>query len=53
MFGFAVAGSKFDGTGLTNEQIWQTHVALLGLGVPEPELRFVKGFPPLCMGEAL
>lgn len=53
MLGFAVAGSKFDGTGLTNEQIVQTHVALLGRGVLEPEPRCTEGFPPLCMGEAL
>jgi hypothetical protein len=28
----AVAGSKFDGTGLENEQIGHIHVALTGLG---------------------
>lgn len=52
MFGFAVAGSKLDGTGLTNEQIVQTHVASLGLGVLEAEPRYMEGLPSLCMGEA-
>ncbi len=51
--GFAVAGSKFDGTGFTNEQIVQTHVALLGVGVLGPEPRLARGLPLLYMGEAL
>ncbi len=53
MLGFAVAGSKFEGTGLTNEQIVQTHVALLGLGVLEPGPGYIEELPPLCMGKAL
>ena len=53
MFEFAVAGSKFEGTGLENEQIVQTHVALLGLGVLDPDLAFGKDLEPRCIGEAL
>ena len=53
MFEFAVAGSKFEGTGLENEQIVQTHVALLGLGVLDPDLAFERGLEPRCIGEAL
>lgn len=35
---FAVAGSKLGGTGLENEQITQTQVALLGWGVFAPPI---------------
>ncbi len=48
-----MAVSKFDGTGLENEQIVQTHVALLGLGVLRPDLTFGKGLLPRCIGDAL
>ena len=52
IFEFAVAGSKFDGTGLENEQIVQTHVAVLGLGVLDPDAAFENGLPPRCIGDA-
>ena len=48
-----MAGSKFEGTGLENEQIVQTHVALLGLGVPGPDPAFEKGLLPRFIGEVL
>ncbi len=43
---FAVAGSKLEGTGLAKEQIMQTQVALLGLGVLDPEFGCVGGLVP-------
>ena len=49
VFEFAVAGSKFAGTGLEKEQIVQTHVADLGVLDPDPVLR--KGLAPRCPGE--
>ena len=48
-----MAVSKFDGTGLENEQIVQTHVALLGLGVLRPDPALGKGLLPRCIGDAL
>ena len=48
-----MAASKLDGTGLENEQIVQTHVALLGLGVLRPDPALGKGFLPPCIGDAL
>ena len=53
IFGVAVAVSKLDGTGLENEQIVQTHVALLGLGVLRPDPALGKGLLPPCIGDAL
>lgn len=47
VFTFAVAASKFAGTGLENEQIGQTHVALPSLGVLDPALF------PRAIGEAV
>lgn len=49
----AVAGSKLLGTGLAKEQITQTHVALFGLGVLDPELKRIEGLAFRYMGEAL
>ena len=48
-----MAVSKLDGTGLENEQIVQTHVALLGLGVLRPDPAPGKGLLPPCIGDAL
>ena len=48
-----MAVSKLDGTGLENEQIVQTHVALLGLGVLRPDPALGKGLLPPCTGDAL
>lgn len=53
VFEFAVAGSKLAGTGLAKEQIVQTQVALLGLGVLDPEPGAAKGHAPRWIGEAL
>ena len=53
MFGVAVAVSKLDGTGLENEQIVQTHVALLGLGVLRPDPAPGNGLLTPCIGDAL
>ncbi len=50
---FAVAGSKLAGTGLEKEQIVETHVAALGLGVLDPDPVFEKGLAPRCTGEAV
>lgn len=46
MFGFAVVGSKFDGTGLAKEQIVHTHVTLLGLGMLKSDLAFTDMLLP-------
>ena len=48
-----MAVSKLDGTGLENEQIVQTHVALLGLGVLRPDPALGKELLPPCIGDAL
>ena len=48
-----MAVSKLDGTGLEKEQIVQTHVALLGLGVLRPDPALGKGLLTLCIGDAL
>lgn len=48
-----MAVSKLDGTGLENEQIVQTHVALLGLGVLRPDPALGKGLLPPCIGDPL
>ena len=48
-----MAVSKLDGNGLENEQIVQTHVALLGLGVLRPDPALGKGLLPPCIGDAL
>lgn len=53
MFEFAVAGSKFAGTGFENEQIVQTHVAVLGLGVLVPDPVLENGLAPRCTGDAV
>ena len=53
IFGVAVAVSKLDGTGLENEQIVHTHVALLGLGVLRPDPALGKGLLGPCIGDAL
>lgn len=53
VFEFAVAGSKFAGTGLEKEQIVQTHVAVLNLEVPDPDLVLEKGLAPRCTGDAV
>ena len=50
---FAVAGSKFAGTGLENEQIVQIQVAALVLGVLEPDVVLEKGLPPRYTGDAV
>lgn len=50
---FAVPGSKLDGTGLENEQILQTHVALLCLGVVYPGPGVENGLAPRCIGDPL
>lgn len=52
MFGFAVVGSKFDGTGLAKEQIVQTHVTWLALGTLKSELVFTDRLLPSCKEEA-
>lgn len=51
MLEFAVPGSKFEGTGLENEQIVQTHVALLDLGVLDPEPGAANGLAPRWTGD--
>lgn len=51
VFEFAVAGSKFAGTGLENEQIVQTHVAVLGLGVLNPGPVLENGLAERCTGD--
>lgn len=48
-----MAVSKLDGTGLENEQIVHTHVALLGLGVLRPDPALGKGLRAPCIGDAL
>ena len=53
VFEFAVVVSKFAGTGLENEQIVQTHVATLVLGVPDPEGLLEKGLTPRCAGDTV
>lgn len=53
IFGVAVAVSKLDGTGLENEQIVHTHVALLGLGVLRPDPTLGMGLLAPCIGDAL
>jgi len=53
MFEFAVPGSKLEGTGFENEQIVQTHVALLGLGVLDPDPGIENGLAPWGIGDAL
>lgn len=53
VFELAVAGSKFGGTGLENEQIVQTQVAALGLGVLEPDAVLEKGLAPRYIGDAV
>lgn len=53
VFEFAVAGSKLGGTGLEKEQIVQTHVAVLGLGVLDPDPVLEKGLAPRCIGDAV
>ena len=53
VFDVAVVVSKFAGTGLENEQIVQTHVAALVLGVPDPEPLLEKGLTPRCAGDAV
>lgn len=53
VFEFAVAGSKFAGTGLEKEQIVQTHVAVPNLGVLDPDPEFEKGLAPRCTGDAV
>ena len=53
MFELAVAGSKFAGTGLENEQIVHTHVAVLGLGVVEPDPVVENGLAPRCTEDAV
>ena len=53
VFEFAAAGSKLAGTGLENEQIVQTHVAALGLEVPDPCATLEKGLAPRCTGDAV
>ena len=53
VFEFAVAVSKFTGTGFENEQIVQTHVAVLGLGVLDPDPILEKGLDPRCTGDAV
>ena len=53
MFAFAVAVSKFAGTGFENEQMVQTHVALLCLGVLDPDPVPEKGLAPRCTGDAV
>ena len=50
---FAVAVSKFAGTGLEKEQIVQTHVAVLDLGVLDPDPLFEKGLAPRCTGDVV
>ena len=52
-FEFAVAGSKFAGTGLENEQIVQTQVAALDLGVEDPDAVLEKGLGPRYTGDAV
>lgn len=53
VFEFAVAGSKLAGTGLEKEQIVQTHVAVLDLGVLDPDPELEKGLAPRCTGDAV
>ncbi len=52
-FEFAVAGSKLAGTRLEKEQIVQTHVAVLDLGVLDPDPVLEKGLAPRCTGDAV
>ena len=53
VFEFAVAGSKLTGTGLEKEQMVQTHVAVLDLGVLDPETVPKKGLVPRGTGDAV
>ena len=53
VFELAVAGSKFADTGLENEQIVQTQVAALGLGVLEPDALLENGLTPRYIGDAV
>ena len=53
VFELAVAGSKFPGTGLENEQIVQIQVAALGLGVVDPDGLLEKGLAPRYTGDAV
>ena len=53
VFEFAVVGSKFAGTGLEKEQIVQTHVAVLDLGLLDADPGFEKGLAPRCTGDAV
>ena len=53
VFAFAVAGSKFVGNGLENEQIVQTHVAEFGLGVLDPDAVLERGLAPRFTGDAV
>ena len=53
VFEFAVAGSKVAGTGLEKEQIVQTQVAVLGLGVLDPDPELGNGLAPVCTGDAV
>lgn len=47
VWAFAVAGSKFDGTGLENEQIGHTQVALVGGAGAGEDARVRSGLPYL------
>ena len=53
VFEFAVAGSKFAGTGFEKEHIVQTHVAVLGLGVLDFDPALEKELAPRCTGDAV
>lgn len=48
---FAVAGSKFEGTGFENVQMVQTHVAVLGGGCSTGGA--LKGLSARCSGDAV
>lgn len=49
VYGLAVAASKFEGTGFEYEQIGQTHVALVGLGVLDVPWARVSGLDVLAI----
>ena len=50
---FAVAVSKFAGTGLEKEHIGQTHVAVLCLGELDADPPLEIELVPRCIGEAV
>ena len=53
MFEVAVAGSKLEGTALAKEHMTQTHVAVVSLGLLDPDLWSIELTASLKVGEAL